>query len=124
MNYRIIVFTLGWVLKIEAVCLLLPLLCSVIYSEPYAWVYAVCALLCMAVGFVFSFKHPKNKSMYAREGFVAVAFSWIVMSVFGALPFVISGYIPNYINALFETVSGFTTTGATILKSDRSHVVL
>lgn len=115
MNYRIILFTLGWVLKIESVCMLLPLLCSVIYGEPYALVYAICAFLCMAVGVLCSFRHPKNKSMYAREGFVAVAFSWILMSTFGALPFVISGYIPNYIDALFETVSGFTTTGATIL---------
>lgn len=116
MNYRIIIFTLGWVLKIEAVCMLLPLICSVVYGEPYVWVYALCALMCLFIGVACTFKQPKNKSMYAREGFVAVAFSWIVMSIYGALPFVMSGYIPNYIDALFETVSGFTTTGATILK--------
>ncbi len=115
MNYRIIIFTLGWVLKIESVCMLLPLLCTIIYNEPYAWVYILCSVLCLVSGIACSFKSPQNKSMYAREGFVTVALSWMLMSIFGALPFVISGYIPNYIDALFETVSGFTTTGATIL---------
>lgn len=116
MNNRVIIYTLGWVLNIEAVCMLLPLICSAIYQEPYVLLYTVCALICLTIGFLCTFKAPKNKTMYAKEGFVTVAFSWMVISIFGALPFVLSGYIPNYIDALFETVSGFTTTGATILK--------
>lgn len=116
MNYRIVLYTLGWVLNIEAVCLLLPLLSSVYFKEENVFVYAFCILLCLAVGLVFTVKPPKNKMMYAREGFVTVALSWIVISIFGAFPFVFTGYIPNFIDALFETVSGFTTTGATILK--------
>ncbi|UKI37360.1 MAG: hypothetical protein L6V93_04125 [Clostridiales bacterium] len=62
-----------------------------------------------------SYKAPKNKAMYAKEGFVTVALSWIVMSIFGAFPFVFSGYIKDFADAVFETVSGFTTTGASIL---------
>lgn len=71
--------------------------------------------LCAIIGSVFSAVKPKNKAMYAKEGFVTVALSWIVMSLFGALPFFLSGAIPNFIDAFFETVSGFTTTGASIL---------
>lgn len=115
MNYGIIKYTLGWVLNIEAVCMTLPLICALCYREPYALVFLLCALLCLAVGGICTFKHPKNKAMYAKEGFVSVALSWIVISIFGALPFTVSGCIPNYVDALFETVSGFTTTGATIL---------
>lgn len=116
MNYRIIFYTLGWVLNIEAVCLLLPLLCSVIYGENNILLYAFCILLCLVCGLILTVRMPKNKTMYAREGFVTVALSWIFMSIFGAFPFVFSGYIPNFADAFFETVSGFTTTGSTILK--------
>ncbi len=116
MNYRIVLYTLGWVLNIEAVCLLLPLLSSLYFGEQNVFVYAFCILLCLAVGLVLTVKPPKNKMMYPREGFVTVALSWIVISIFGAFPFVFTGYIPNFIEAFFETVSGFTTTGATVLK--------
>lgn len=115
MNYRNIIFTLGWVLNIEAVCMILPMVCSLVYREDTFSVYLISALICLAVGFLCTFRQPKNKSMYAREGFVTVALSWIVLSVFGTMPFVFSGGIPNFIDALFETVSGFTTTGSTIL---------
>ena len=115
MNYRLILYTIGWALNIEGFCLLLPLICSAIYKEPYVLTFAFCMLVCLAVGFSFTVKSPKNKSMYAKEGFIIVALSWIFISLFGCLPFVLSGYIPNFVDALFETVSGFTTTGATIL---------
>ena len=77
--------------------------------------FIVTAVLCAVIGILLTARKPKNKNYYAREGFVIVALSWIVMSLFGALPFVISGEIPSYVNALFEIVSGFTTTGASIL---------
>lgn len=107
---------LGWVLNFEAMCMVLPLICSLVYGERYVYVYVLCMAICLFVGLLLTYRSPKNKSMYAKEGFITVSLSWIVISIFGALPFVISGFIPNYIDALFETVSGFTTTGATILK--------
>lgn len=115
MNYSVIRYTLGWVLNIEAACLALPLLCSLIYGERCAAVFLLCALICLAVGVSLVVRKPKNKLMYAKEGYITVALSWITMSLFGALPFTISGCIPSYVDALFETVSGFTTTGASIL---------
>lgn len=115
MNYRIITYTLGWVLNIEAACMLLPLLCAVLYKEECVSLFFICILLCLAVGGALVFKSPRNKTMYSKEGFITVALSWIIMSIFGAFPFYISGYIPSFIDALFETVSGFTTTGASVL---------
>lgn len=116
MNYRVIVHTLGWVLCCEAVCMLLPLICSVCFGEPCFLVFAACIAVCLAFGGVLLSIPVKSRAMYAKEGFVTVALSWIAMSIFGALPFVVSGYIPSFIDALFETVSGFTTTGASILQ--------
>jgi len=117
MNYKIILNTLGWVLNLEAAAMLLPLICAVAYGEPYAYVFVICIAICLLIGIPATIKTPKNKTMYAREGFVIVTLSWIAMSLFGSLPFFISGCIPNFVDALFETVSGFTTTGASILKS-------
>ena len=115
MNYKIITYTLGWVLKIEGVCLILPLICGLLYREKNLTPFIISILLCFIVGFLLTLKSPKKKTMYAKEGFIIVALSWIVMSIFGALPFYLSGYIKSFIDALFETVSGFTTTGASIL---------
>lgn len=115
MNFKIIFHTLGWVLNFEAACMLLPLICAVTYNEPYALTFIACMAICLAAGVLLTFRTPKNKSIYAKEGFIIVALSWIALSIFGALPFVMSGAIPSFIDAWFETVSGFTTTGATIL---------
>lgn len=116
MNYGMIRYTLGCVLNIEAAAMLLPAVCAVCYRDKSSlMVFLLCVVICLGVGFLLTIKKPKDKTMYSKEGFVAVALSWIALSVFGALPFVISGYIPNFIDALFETVSGFTTTGASIL---------
>ena len=115
MNYRMILHTLGWVLNFEAVCMLLPLLCAVCYQEPCALIFAACIAICLFVGVILTRHAPKKKSFYAKEGFVIVALSWILMSVFGCLPFLLSGAIPRFADAFFETVSGFTTTGASIL---------
>lgn len=115
MNYKIITHTLGQVLKFEAICLSLPLLCSVIYNESNSLVYLICIALTLAAGFLFSLKSPQNKSMGSREGLISVGLAWIVLSLFGSLPFFLTGAIPNFEDALFETVSGLTTTGASIL---------
>ncbi len=118
MNYRMISYLIGWVLKIEALTMLLPLICGLFYSETnMLFVFGLCIVFIFLIGTVLSLKKPEHRTMYAREGFVTVACSWIIISIFGALPFVLSGYVPHFVDALFETVSGFTTTGASILKN-------
>lgn len=115
MNYRIIKHILGVVLKLEAICLALPMICSIVYKEPHLFIYLICIALTLGFGFLLSPKSPENKSMTQREGLISVGLAWVVLSIFGALPFIFSGAIPNFEDALFETVSGFTTTGASIL---------
>lgn len=116
MNYSIIGFVLGWIIKVEGIFLLLPVLVAFIYQEKTAgFIFLACAAGAILLGTLMSFKKPSNKSFYAREGFITVALGWIVMSLIGALPFYISGEIPFYLDAFFEIVSGFTTTGASIL---------
>ncbi len=115
MNYAMIVFILGWVLNFESVFLLLPALTALIYHESAGWSFLLTAGVCLLAGVLVTRFKPKRKNLYAREGFVIVSLSWIVLSIFGALPFVFSGTIPNFVDALFESVSGFTTTGASIL---------
>ena len=114
MNYRMIFNTLGWVMNIEAMCMILPLLCALIYGESLA-PFAIGIIFCLVFGIIFTIKSPKNKTLYPKEGYIIVALSWIIISLFGAVPFVVSGSITNYVDAFFETVSGFTTTGASIL---------
>ena len=117
MNYRIVIRTLGVLLLFEAVFFIVPAITAVCYWEQEFFVFLASMFLCAAVGGLCLLVKSKDNSMYAKEGFVIVALSWIVMSLFGAFPFWVSGAIPSYIDALFETVSGFTTTGATILPS-------
>lgn len=114
MNYRMIGYLLGVILAIEAALLLLPLLVALIYAEPYL-PFLFTVLIVAAASSLLLLLKPKDTRIYAKEGFVCVAGGWILLSLFGALPFVFDGAIPSYIDALFETVSGFTTTGATIL---------
>jgi len=114
MNYGMIRYILGKMLSIEAVLLLLPALVSLIYREENWSIFLMVSLLLFIITVAVG-KKPKDTSIYAKEGFVIVALAWILWSAFGALPFVLSGYIPNYVDAFFETVSGFTTTGSTIL---------
>lgn len=116
MNFPVVVYIISWILKFEAAFLLLPCLTGLIYKEyNEAAVYFGVALLCFLTGLLLGWKKPTRKELYTREGFASVALSWLIMSLFGALPFVFTGDIPNYIDALFETISGFTTTGASIL---------
>jgi trk system potassium uptake protein TrkH len=116
MNYRAIWQILGRVLLIEAALLLLPLITGIWYRENL-WPFVITMAAAAAAGGILISIKPKTDEIFAREGFAAVGLSWIAMSMFGALPFVISGDIPSYIDALFETVSGFTTTGSSILKN-------
>ncbi len=114
MNYRMLGYLLSVVLLIEAALLAFPLVTAMIYGEsilPYLITMAILTVVSVP-SIIFK---PKNTVIYAKEGFICVAASWLLMSLFGALPMVLSGAIPNYIDALFEIASGFTTTGASIL---------
>ena len=115
MNYSIVLYILGCVLKFESAFLVLPALVGLIYREHASVSYLAVAVLCLILGVFLTHKKPRSTNLYTREGFVAVALSWIIMSIFGAIPFVLTGDIPFYVDALFETISGFTTTGASIL---------
>lgn len=118
MNRQMIRYTLGKMLMLEGFLLGLPCLTGIIYQEYHqALIFAIVALICGLLGFALSTRHPAKTKIYAREGFVIVALSWTVLSLFGALPFYISQEIPSYIDAFFETVSGFTTTGSSILNN-------
>lgn len=120
MNIKMILYTIGNLLKVEATLLILPLIVSVIYKENtyLSWLIPIAALI--LVGVLLTLKKPEKKNLYAKEGMVLVGLSWIVLSLFGCLPFIISKQIPNFVDALFETVSGFTTTGASILTNVES----
>lgn len=115
MNSSIIRYILGYVLKLEGVLLTLPCLISGLYKESQGIWYLAVAALCLVLGFLLTIKKPNNTVFYLKEGCVITALSWIVLSLFGCLPFVFTGEIPSFADALFETVSGFTTTGASIL---------
>ena len=116
MNFAVVRFIIGWVLEFEAAFLLLPSLVGIFYGEfTAARAFVGAAALCLVCGYILKRKAPAQRDLYTREGFAAVALSWLFMSIFGALPFVFTGEIPNFIDALFETSSGFTTTGASIL---------
>lgn len=115
MNVGIICYVLGWIIRVEGLFMLLPLLVSVVYQEKNGLYFLVCALAAILVGHIMTRKKPARKSFYAREGFITVALGWIVMSLIGAIPFYLSGEIPSFIDAIFEIISGFTTTGASIL---------
>ena len=116
MNYKMVGFVLGRIFWIEAVLMLCPMACSALFGEwdivlSFLWP----ALVLVALGMLLGLRQPRNTTIYARDGLVIVALVWVLMSVFGALPFMISGEIPSFFDAFFEMVSGFTTTGSTIL---------
>lgn len=117
MNKKMISFVIGKILILEAGLMLLPLIISFLYKEDilHKMSYGIVILLLLAVGFLMSIKVPADKNIQGREGFVIVSLSWIFMSAFGALPFVISKEIPSFVDAFFEVVSGFTTTGSSII---------
>ena len=118
MNTRMIGFLLGRILLVEAGLLALPLLTALLYGEPLMpWLATM--LVLAAIGGALSLRKPERTALYAKDGFAAVALVWLLMSAFGALPYALSGCC-GYVDALFETVSGFTTTGASIFGAPAS----
>ncbi len=115
MNYGKIVHILGILLQVEGLLMALPLLVALIYHEK-CWLYLGIVLAgALILGTLLRLKKTKKEKIHAKEGFVITALSWLVLSLVGAMPFWISGEIPDFIDAVFETASGFTTTGASIL---------
>lgn len=117
MNISMIRYILFQIMRIEGVLMLLPCLVAAYYRESVGIYYISIAAALLLIGFVGCAFKPKNNMVYLKEGCVSTALSWIIMSIFGCLPFYISGEIPSFTDALFETVSGFTTTGASILNN-------
>ena len=116
MNYRMIFYMSGRLLQLESLLLLLSAAVAVLYGDGGLAALLIAAAVAMAAGTAMTLcRRPKNQTIYAKEGFVIVALCWLLLSAVGALPFTLSGAIPNYVDALFETVSGFTTTGASVL---------
>ncbi len=116
MNYAMIRYIIGWILNFEAAFMTPSFVVGLIYREKSVWAIFATMLLCLVIGVpMVLLKRPKQAVFYAKDGFVSVGLSWVALSVMGALPFVISGSIPHPVDALFETVSGFTTTGSSIL---------
>jgi len=115
MNSGVVFYMTGKIISVEAVLLLLPTVISMLYKDGVTFEFIATAMIAALVGWFMSRKKPEDSSMFAREGFAVVALAWILLSAIGALPFYISRYIPSYIDSLFEVVSGFTTTGASIL---------
>ncbi len=117
MNYSVILNILGTVLCCEGVFLLAPVAVAGIYGEQAGFFYAAVAAVCFLTGVLLRFKRAKNGVFYSREGFVAVTFSWIILSMAGAVPMYLTKEYSSYIDAVFDTISGFTTTGASVLSS-------
>ena len=115
MNIESIVLILCRLLEVEGLLLLTPAAVSLVYREKMGFVYLILGIICFVIGFIASRFKIKKQIFYAKEGFVVVSLGWILMSLVGCLPFVLTGEIPSFTDAFFETVSGFTTTGSSIL---------
>lgn len=115
MNKKMIIYILAKMLGVEGAVLIIPAIVSGIYGEKNGFVFLGVSAILLLISFAFGRKVPKDKTIYAKEGLVIVGSAWILWSLFGALPFYLTREIPVYLDAFFETVSGFTTTGSTIL---------
>ena len=116
MNKRMILYIQGAILLIESAIMVLPIATALIYREPAGVWFFYTALAAAICGFAaMKLSKPRTKTIYAKEGLITVALGWIVLSLVGALPFTLSGEIPFYLDAVFEMISGFTTTGSSIL---------
>lgn len=116
MNKRSIIYILGWVLIVDAVAMQIGTITSLIYGEKEAWYFVLTGVVSAIIGVLaIKVKKPKNMVLYQKAGFASTALSWILLSLVGCMPFWLSGEIPSFIDAFYETVSGITTTGATIL---------
>lgn len=117
MNIKAVRFYLGYILWIEGAFMLPAMILSAVRGETASWqAFAITVVILAAVGALLRLKTQDSRHIFAREGFVIVSLSWILLSLFGAMPFILSGQIPSVIDAIFETISGFTTTGSTILQ--------
>ncbi len=120
MNYRMVFYYVGRILLVEAILLTLPAIVAIIYGEDTLLTFAITIALVAFAGFFATRKKPEKTTIYAKDGYAIVAFTWILLSFFGALPFYFGGYVPTFVDAFFETVSGFTTTGATVINDVES----
>lgn len=115
MNFSIIRYILGWIIAVEAAFMALPCLVALYFQEASGIYFLQCAVVFLFIGILMTRKKPQNSVFYAKEGFVVVSLGWIIMSIIGCLPFYLSKEIPSFTDSLFEIISGFTTTGASIL---------
>ena len=115
MNIKMLIYILGKVLLIEGALMLLPVVCGLIYGEGQFLIYVILSAIYMLAGFLVSFKKPKNMTIFLKDGCVATALSWLLLSICGCIPFMLTNEIPSFTDAMFETASGFSTTGASIL---------
>lgn len=115
MNKSIILHIVGWILSFEAAFMLLPCIIAIIYQEKSGFAFLITMGICLIIGVPLALHKPKSKVFFAKEGFITVALGWISLSVMGSLPFYLSQEIPSFVNSLFEVISGFTTTGSSIL---------
>lgn len=120
MNFAMILYMLGWILNFNAIFLILPLVTAFIYQEDTWFSFVVSILISLIFGLCIVHKKPKKTMLYAKEGFIIVAVSWIILSIFWSIPYMLTNTIPSFTDALFESVSGLTTTGASILKEVES----
>ncbi|MBE7036143.1 MAG: TrkH family potassium uptake protein [Ruminococcaceae bacterium] len=120
MNYKMVAYLLGRILIIMGCLMCLPLIVALVRREPTVTGFLISVVLQLSLGLIFTVKKPSRKDFYAKEGFVIVAGVWVLTSLFSAIPYCVSGEIPSYADAFFEMVSGFTTTGATILQDIES----
>ena len=125
MNYRMVLYILGKTVGIEGLFLLAPAVCGMIYKENFL-PYLLWAVVLYALSLLVSFKKPKHTDIHPRDGFICVALCWIVLSLFGAIPLMLTGEISSFFDAFFEIVSGFTTTGASVVEKveELSHATL
>ena len=123
MNKKTVIYILGCVLVFVSAFMLLPWFVSLIYSEETGKYFLYTAIAGFVLGRIMTWKKPEKGGFFAKEGFVSVALSWIVLSVVGAIPLWLSGEIPNFVDALFEIVSGFTTTGASIAENVEASIL-
>ncbi len=115
MNTSVILHILGKILTMEGLFMLLPCIVALVYGETSGYSFLITAVLALLAGTLINLRKPKNHVFYLKEGCITTALSWILLSIVGAVPFWLSGEIPSYTDALFETVSGFTTTGSSVL---------
>ena len=126
MNFKIVRYTLGKLIEFEGFLMFLPIICGIIYREKAIFSLGIVAAISIIAGRLIMYKKPQKTNIRAKEGFVITVLAWFIMSLIGALPFVISGVTKSYTDAVFETASGFTTTGASILSDLESipHCIL